>query len=142
MFFVARSSTYLVETPVVDDRDVHEVELLKNQPKGLNGTLESRGVSLVESESFFLEQLAALDRLGLTGLRQGAVNPTGEEILLVPGTFSMTDQDKSVLHIQTGPRRTDRGRRAGHDGESACVERKNSDGNQTYRLTTAWPRKA
>jgi hypothetical protein len=105
-----------IETPSIDDRNVHQIDLLQDNPESLDGTLECTRVGLVKSESFTLEQLSPFVSLFQALLRQRAVNPSREAILVIPGTLTVTNQHQRVLHVQS--RRT-----TGGGGDSATWQR-------------------
>lgn len=84
-----------------DNRNVHQVQLLQNDPQGFNGALQCRSVRHIKRKASFSEQTPSLSGFSLTLLGQGAINPSGEFVLIIPRRFAMTNQHHSVLgHVQ------------------------------------------
>ena len=67
-----------VQTPVIDNGNVHEIQFLKRNPKGFNGTLECRRVGLVKGKATFVEQTTALASFFFASFREGAIDPASE----------------------------------------------------------------
>lgn len=84
--------------PVVDNGNVHEIQLLQANPQGLDRSLQSRCVGLVKGESGFLQQTSALHGFLLSLYGKWAIIPSSETIFVVPGRLSVTNQDQGVFH--------------------------------------------
>ena len=87
----------LVELPCLGHGDPHELGLLQNVPKGANGTLQEGGKGNIGLDSFLLDELSGLGHLLVSLGTQWAVIPSGELVFQVPGRFSVSDQNQSVL---------------------------------------------
>lgn len=68
----------LVELPLFDDGNPHEIRLFQDMPKGANGTLEQGGKGHVGDNPLLLEELTRFDDFLVTLGREGTVIPTGE----------------------------------------------------------------
>ena len=84
----------LVQLPCADDRDVLLVELAENVVRGVDGSLEVRGVADVEFEAFFFQQLTAAFGLFDTVFGQVDIGPAGEQVGLVPLGLAVTDDNE------------------------------------------------
>ena len=93
----------LVQSPSVDNGDVHQVKPLKDNPQSFDGPLQRRRVGQIEGEALLLEKLGTGLSLSDSTLGQRDIDPTGEEILLVPSRLAVTDQNQSVLHVHVAP---------------------------------------
>ena len=93
----------LIQPPGVDDRDVHKVESLEDNPKRFNGSLQCGRVGQIKGEALLLEKLRAGPGFSNSPLGQRDVDPTREEVLLVPRRFAVTNQDQGVLHVHVAP---------------------------------------
>mmetsp|Transcript_27249 Transcript_27249/g.64328 ORF Transcript_27249/g.64328 Transcript_27249/m.64328 type:complete len:284 (+) Transcript_27249:95-946(+) len=81
----------LVQTPVLDDRQMHAVHVLKDVPGSLDGALESRSVHHVELELLLHQGLGSAVRLRNARGGEGDVDPTSESILDVPLALTVAD---------------------------------------------------
>ena len=67
-----------IQTPIVDNGNVHEVKFLEGNPQGLDGSFQCRRVSLVKSKATLGEQTTTLAGFLLTSFRQGTIDPTSK----------------------------------------------------------------
>ena len=81
----------LVQLPCADDRDVLLVELAEHVVRGVDGSLEVRGVADVEFEAFFFQQLTAAFGFFDTVFGQVDIGPAGEQVGLVPLGLAVSD---------------------------------------------------
>ena len=100
----------LIELPRVHHGDIHEVSLLQRVPQRADRALEVRRVRNVKCETLLFQQSTGGGRLSMAFLRQRAVIPSGESVLLVPSGFAVANQDQlkrllswSRHHRQTLP---------------------------------------
>src|SRR5208337_3970203 len=82
-----------VEVPAAGDRDPHQVHLLKNDPEGLDRPFQHRGKSHVEDIPFAAQGAPSFQGLPGPVLAQRHVCPSGETVLLVPGTLTVSQQN-------------------------------------------------
>lgn len=85
-----------VEAPVFFNRDPEEVELLKNGPKGVEGTFENGRVGEIESEAFTLEEFPGGFGFGAAFVAELDVGPAGEAVFLIPGAFAVADENEFI----------------------------------------------
>ena len=102
----------LVESPCVNNGNVHQIKPLKDNPQSFDGPLQRRRVGQIESEALLLEKLGTGFGLSNTTLGQRNIDPASKEILLVPCRFAVTDQDQGVLHVHVTPFRGGAGYRS------------------------------
>src|SRR5690606_25960029 len=87
-----RTLVTLVQAPVADHRNPHQVDLVLDDPQGADGTLEYRGEGDIELETGFLEQLAGFFRLGAALVGQVHIFPAGEAVFLVPQAVAVAHE--------------------------------------------------
>jgi len=75
-------------------RNPHEIEFIENDPQGSDGSLQDLRVGGIEGISFLFQQLAGHMCFSSTPLGKIDVSPSREEILLIPYTLSMSQQDQ------------------------------------------------
>ena len=90
----------LVESPVLDHRDPLLVELGEDVVRGVDGSLEVRGVADVEGIAFLFQFLTAVDGLLNAVLGKLNVGPTGEEVRFVPLALAVSYQYQCVAHYE------------------------------------------
>ena len=100
----------LVESPCVNNGNVHQIKPLKDNPQSFDGPLQRRRVGQIEGEALLLEKLGTGLGLSDSTLGQRDINPTSKKILLVPRRFAVTDQNQGVLHVHVTPFRGGAGR--------------------------------
>ena len=93
----------LVESPCVNNGNVHQIKPLKDNPQSFDGPLQRRRVGQIEGEALLLEKLGTGLGLSDSTLGQRDVDPTGEEVFLVPRRFAVADQNEGVLHVHVAP---------------------------------------
>ena len=92
-----RAVVPLVQPPVPQHRNPHQVHLVEHNPESPDGALQDRGVGNVESTGPLPgARCPACPCLLDTGIREIDVRPAGEEILLVPHAFPVTQQNKAM----------------------------------------------
>mmetsp|Transcript_3420 Transcript_3420/g.6417 ORF Transcript_3420/g.6417 Transcript_3420/m.6417 type:complete len:298 (+) Transcript_3420:148-1041(+) len=89
-----------IQSPSVDDGNVHEMQFFENNPQGFDGTLQCGSVSHIKGVSCFLQKFGTIVSFLESLLAQRAVVPTSKAILVIPCGFPVSDQDDSVLHFQ------------------------------------------
>ncbi len=85
-----------VQAPVAQDRDPHEVHLIKHDPECPDRAFKDRGKSDIEDVALFFKELAAFLGFSQTLFGKVHVGPAGEPVLFIPGAFSVTNQNKLV----------------------------------------------
>ena len=86
----------LVEAPRALDRDPEPVGGVEGDVRGLDRAAEHRGVQHVGQEAGLGEQLAAALGFGLALLGEPDVDPSGEEVELVPDALAVAEEDQRV----------------------------------------------
>ena len=84
----------LVQSPGSLDRHVQLVGGFQGQVGGLDGSGQLGGVQNVHGDTGLLDQLSSLSGLLTANIRQTNINPTSEQVLLVPFGLSVSDQNK------------------------------------------------
>ena len=67
-----------IQTPVIDNGNVHLIQFLKGNPQRLDGALECRRVSLVKGKATFAQKSTPLVGLFFSSFRQGTIHPAGK----------------------------------------------------------------
>ena len=75
----------LIELPGADDRDPLQLHGLHDNPEGLDGPLEHRGIGDIIGEAPVPEELRPRQGFGLPLGRQAHVSPAGKTVLQNPG---------------------------------------------------------
>ncbi len=91
-----RAVVALVQTPRMNDRDVHQVHLVLHVPQRADRALQHGRVRDVERVARFLQQHARLLRFTDTLFGQVDIDPAGESVFLVPRRFAVADENEFV----------------------------------------------
>ena len=91
-----RAVVALVEAPRALDGDPQPVGGVEGDVRRLDGTAENRGVEDVGVQARLGEQLAAALGFGLALLGEPHVDPSGEEVELVPFALAVAEEDQRV----------------------------------------------
>ena len=130
----------LVESPRALDGDPEPVGGVEGEVRGLDRAAEHGGVQHVGQEAGFGEQFAAADGFGLALLGEPHIDPSGEEVELVPDALAVAEEDQRVGRghcpmIATSTHRPRR-RRAGRDWHHGRMSSGRSPVGQITRGTT------
>jgi hypothetical protein len=84
----------LIQAPIFVDGNPHEFHLIKHNPQGPNGTLQNRGERHVKHNPMFLQNSSGISYLFFAAIEQIDICPTGKEVLLIPLTLPMPQQNQ------------------------------------------------
>ena len=89
-----------VQSIGIDNGNVHQMHFLEDDPESLDGTLKSGSVRNVEGIPGILQQFGTGVSFSKPLFTQRTIIPSGETVFVVPGRFTVSDQNKGVLHVQ------------------------------------------
>src|SRR5699024_3344138 len=87
-----------VEAPAAVDVAPGQVGGLERDVRGEDRTLEPGGVDDIRDELLLAQEFAGACAFGAAFVGQGHVDPSGEQILLVPFALAVAQQDEVIRH--------------------------------------------
>ena len=87
---------YIIGKTSTHDGNVHQIQLLQNDPQRLDRALQNARVRHVELVPPLPEQSSALAGLGQSPLVEARVRPAGEDVEIVPRRFAVPDEHELV----------------------------------------------